>query len=83
MEDWESRTQRARDIATVLPVAALFLFLPPLVLVFAAPVLVGGVPLIVLYIYGAWAGVILVALAVALRLERAEREAAGEPDRPG
>lgn len=80
MESWESRTQGTRDAATVLPFVAVFLFLPPVILVFAAPALIFGIPLIVVYIYGVWAAVILAALLLARRLERAEREAGDEPD---
>lgn len=73
MESWQSRTQGTRDAATALPVVAVFLLLPPVILVFAAPALVFGIPLIVIYVYGVWAAVVLAALLIARRLERAER----------
>lgn len=80
MENWESFTRHVRDMASILPVAAIVLFLPPMILVFSAPVLVAGVPLIVLYLYGVWAGIILVALLVARRLEDADEEAQDSAD---
>jgi|APTNR8051073442_1049403.scaffolds.fasta_scaffold28739_2 hypothetical protein len=80
MENWESLTRHVRDMASILPVAAIVLFLPPMILVFSAPVLVAGVPLIVLYLYGVWAGIILVALLVARRLEDADEEAQDSAD---
>ena len=61
MNRWWANAQATRDAATLLPVAAAALLLPPFILVFAAPVLVAGVPLIVVYVFGVWATVILAA----------------------
>lgn len=80
MEHWESRTRNVRDAAAILPVAAIFLLLPPVILIFSAPVLIAGIPLIVLYVYGVWAGLILVALLVALRVEDADGDGKNKPD---
>ena len=63
----EADAQRARDAATLLPVAAAVLLLPPFILVFAAPVLIAGIPLIVVYVFGVWAAVVLVRMVVARR----------------
>lgn len=81
MKHWDSRTRNIRDGAAILPVAAIFLLLPPTILVFSAPVLIAGIPLIVLYVYGVWACLILCALLVALRVR--EVDANGENDRDG
>ena len=51
--------QRARDAATLLPFAAAILLLPPFILLFAVPGFVAGIPLIVVYIFGAWAAIVL------------------------
>jgi hypothetical protein len=51
--------ERARDAATLLPFAAAILILPPVVLLFAVPLVVAGIPLIVVYIFGAWAAIVL------------------------
>jgi hypothetical protein len=61
MSRWRAEAQGTRDAATLLPVAAAVLLLPPFILVFAAPVLVAGIPLIVVYVFGAWAAIILAA----------------------
>lgn len=70
MSDWETRAQATRDAATVLPFATAVLMAPPAVLIFAAPRLLFGIPLIVLYIYGVWAAAVLAAYVIARRLER-------------
>lgn len=70
MKGWGSDAQAARDAATILPVAAAVLLLPPFILVFAAPVTVAGVPLIVVYVFAAWATIVLAAWLVARRLAR-------------
>ena len=58
-----------------MPVVAVFLFLPPLILVFSAPVTVSGIPLIVVYLYGTWAVLVLAAFLVARGLARDDRDA--------
>lgn len=65
--------QGARDAATVLPFIAAILFLPPLILIFSYPVIVAGLPLILLYMFGAWAFVIACAYFLAPRLTDVER----------
>jgi len=60
MRRW-AEAERARDAATLLPFAAAILLLPPFVLLFAVPASVAGIPLIVVYIFGAWAAVVLAA----------------------
>lgn len=70
MKRWEGDAQAARDAATLLPVAAAVLLLPPFILVFAAPVLVAGIPLIVVYVFAAWLLIILGAWLVARRHAR-------------
>jgi hypothetical protein len=69
-ESWEARSQPAKDAAVLLPFVVLLLLLPPVILVFAAPVMVAGIPLIVVYVYGVWALSVLVAFLVAQRLDR-------------
>ncbi len=60
--------QGTKDAATVLPFIAAILFLPPLILIFASPVTVSGLPLILIYVFAAWAFVIACAFVLALRL---------------
>lgn len=65
--------QGARDAATVLPFIAAILFLPPLMLIFSSPVTIAGVPLILLYLFAAWAFVIASAFFLAARFEGIDR----------
>lgn len=68
MTDPESNGRRARDAAGILPFVGIVLLFPPFVYIFAAPVLVAGVPLIVVYVFGVWAALILVAFLVSRML---------------
>ncbi|HEX5959394.1 MAG TPA: hypothetical protein VFY92_12170 [Hyphomicrobiaceae bacterium] len=70
MKAWGSDAQAARDAAVLLPVAGAVLLLPPFILVFAAPVLIAGIPLIVVYVFGAWVAIILGAWLLARRHAR-------------
>lgn len=72
--------QGTKDAATVLPFIAAILFLPPLILIFASPVAISGLPLILLYVFAAWAFVIASAFILALRLKDF-RDAPDEIDR--
>jgi hypothetical protein len=60
--------QRLRSAAVLVPVAGAFLLLPPFLPLFAAPVRVFGLPLIVLYIFGVWALLVLLTWAITRRL---------------
>ncbi len=83
--EWRNTSdQGARDAAGILPVATAILLLPPIILIFAAPGLVGGAPLILIYIFSVWAIAILVAACLARRLGKAsESDHAAPPDRDG
>ena len=65
MKTFGGNSQAARDAAVLLPVAGAILLLPPFILVFAAPVLIVGIPLIVVYVFGVWASIVLGAFRVA------------------
>lgn len=81
MDRDEAQDQGARDAAMVLPFVAMLLLMPPLVLIFTAPLHVAGIPLIVLYIFGVWGAVILGAFLTARRLASL-REEAGDLEPP-
>ena len=53
----------------LLPLIGLFLLMPPAVLAFGMPGTIGGVPLIVLYIFAIWAFMIVGAAWLARRLD--------------
>jgi len=69
MTQLDDDQQGAHDAATTLPFLAAALLLPPLVLIFTVPVRLGGVPLIVLYVFGVWVALIVAAYLVARRLK--------------
>ncbi len=59
---------RVRDVAVVVPLVGLVLFMPPFISLFAAPVSVLGIPLVVLYMFGVWVALILLTWRLARRL---------------
>jgi hypothetical protein len=67
----QSDGQGSRDLAVLLPVVAVLLLTPPLIRIFAAPATLGGIPLIVVYIFAVWAAVIVIAFAVARHARQA------------
>ena len=73
MSDLDSPGHGITDAALILPFAVAALLLPPLILVFATPTLVAGIPLIVLYVYGVWALAVVAAFLIARQLELRER----------
>ena len=60
--------QRLRSAAVVVPLLGAFLLLPPFLPLFAAPVQVFGLPLIVVYIFGVWAVLVAATWALTRRL---------------
>ncbi len=82
MTERSFRTSKAPDAAVVLPVFGAILLLPPAISLFAAPVAVWGVPLIVLYVFGVWAGLIGCAALLARRLDSPLSSQPAEPETP-
>ena len=68
MQDPEPANPRLRDAAALLPALAVFLLMPPVITLFAGGHKVGGVPLIVVYLFGAWLALIVAAALLARRL---------------
>jgi putative effector of murein hydrolase LrgA (UPF0299 family) len=61
---------RVRDAAALLPVLALALFMPPVVTLFAAAHAdISGVPLVVVYVFGTWLGLIAATAWLSRHLE--------------
>lgn len=71
MSDRTLRSRKAPDAAIVLPLFGVFLLMPPVIGLFASPLRVWSVPLIVLYIFGVWVGLILCAVVLARHLDDA------------
>lgn len=63
-----ARLQRTSERAFVLPIAGLLLFTPPLLTLFGGTATVAGVPLILLYLLGAWLGLIYAGRHLSARL---------------
>lgn len=59
---------RVRDTAVLLPILGLVLLMPPVVTLFVADVSLAGVPLIVVYLFGVWLGLIGATALLARRL---------------
>ncbi len=74
---------RVQSAAVLVPLAGLFLLMPPFILLFAAPRLVLGVPLIVLYMFGVWAALIFLTWQLTRRLAAGEAEPAAPAQPPG
>lgn len=66
---------RLQERAFWLPVAALALLSPPLLVVFGRPVTIANVPLLYIYVFAVWLGLIV----VSGRMARALQHYAGEP----
>lgn len=64
------RHARLRDAAVALPLVGLFLLMPPMISAFVSHAQVGGVPLIVVYLFGVWLLLIACAAVLARRLPR-------------
>lgn len=68
MKPSDPGTPRVRDAATVLPLLAVFLLMPPVITLFSGAHSLAGVPLIVVYLFGVWLALIIGAALLARRL---------------
>lgn len=82
-------TPRLRNAAVLVPLIGLLLLLPPLIAPFTVPARVLGIPLVVVYLFGLWAGLIAAACWMAHRLgtpapaASADDEGLAQPEPPG
>ena len=65
-----ARKRKLHDGALLLPVFGAFLLISPLITVFTGATTLFGLPLIFVYIYGVWLGLVLIARAMARRLDK-------------
>ena len=64
---------RARDLALIVPASGTIALMPPLIGLFARPDAgVFGIPLIVVYLFGLWLALIVMAMLVASRLRKTD-----------
>lgn len=61
-------TRRARNLAFLLPVGLMFLFMPPYVSLFDRPAFLAGIPLLPAYLFTLWICGIVLAYALSRRL---------------
>lgn len=64
-----ARKRKLRDAALLLPVLGALLLVSPVITVFTAATTLFGLPLIYVYIFAVWLGLVLVARAMARRLD--------------
>lgn len=64
--------QKTREVAFVLPVVGVLLLLSPLVSLFKNAGDAFGIPIAVLYVFGVWVALIVVAVLLARRLRSTE-----------
>ncbi len=65
-----TRKRKLREGALLLPIFGAFLLVSPLITVFTGATSVFGLPLIFVYIFGVWLGLVLIARAMARRLDK-------------
>ncbi|MCF6273274.1 MAG: hypothetical protein L3J37_08815 [Rhodobacteraceae bacterium] len=65
-----TRKRKLRDSAVLLPVLGAFLLVSPLITIFTGAGTLFGLPLIFIYIFGVWLGLVLAARAMARRLDK-------------
>jgi hypothetical protein len=65
---------RVLDIARLLPIVGIVLLMPPLIALFVVDRWIGGVPLIVAYVFGVWLALIACAAWLARRLKTLSRD---------
>jgi hypothetical protein len=75
-----SNQHRTRDAALILPILGAFLLISPAASVFNSTATVLGLPIVVLYVFGVWLGLILAAIGLARRLSAEDgRPSVAEP----
>lgn len=72
-----------RDAAFVLPLFGALLLAPPFLNLFAKRILLWGLPLEAVYLFGVWLALVLGALALSRRPPSPEEEEPAAEDEPG
>jgi len=73
---------RVHDAARLLPILGAVLLMPPVITLFVANTAIGGVPLIVIYLFGTWLARIACAAWLARRLAPPESDRRHGPGGP-
>jgi len=81
MNQRSSDPARVQDAARLLPLVGVILLMPPVVSLFVADAMVGGMPLIVVYLFCTWLALIGCAAWLARRLPPPESPRAADSGR--
>lgn len=69
-------SKRMRDVAVIAPILGFVLLIPPVIGLFATDSTVFGAPLILVYLFGIWIGLIAWAAVIARGLSRPDKDSA-------
>lgn len=80
------KQDRSREAAFVIPIFGLFLLLPPILSIFDSDTTVMGIPLLHVYVFGVWLGLVIAGAWLARRMreheaDRNPADGAGDPPR--
>jgi len=64
--------QKIRELALITPLLGALLLMPPVTWLFSQQLSILGIPLLALYIFCVWVGLIVVAVFLALKLKDSE-----------
>lgn len=67
-------SRRLNDMAVVAPILGFVLLTPPVIRLFATDGSLFGAPVILIYLFAVWFGMILVAAILSRRLARSEKK---------
>ncbi len=67
-----SQSARLRDASVLLPLIGVFLWMPPLISLFAVDRQLFGIPLVVVYLFGVWLALIVCALWISRHLSASD-----------
>jgi len=65
-----TRIRKIREAALLLPIFGAFLLVSPLLTVFTDANSLFGIPSVFIYVFGVWLGLVLIARAMARRLDK-------------
>ena len=74
---------RLETAALVLPIFGALLCVPPLLGVFNVPVTIFGIPVVAMYLFSVWVGLIVATFVLSRALSRNEAESGGEHGEDG
>ena len=75
-------SRRVQTAAFLLPVFGALLFVPPLLGVFNVPATIAGIPVVAIYLFSVWIGLIAMTFILTRRLGRDDDEAGKAEARP-